>query len=178
MLYSETFPLTLRITWLYPLSDDSSFWVSCVYSYFHQTNQNRSIMSLTSHVSYVSDTFSLYPASFFWVYFHCYHLTYHICLMMSLTMIGLSSGLLVSALFLFSLMNPLVVFKTSLVVLAILVVVSVACGMALLPDRNRVNWWNCSVGCLHTKKSRVQGQLSHRNIMAPKILLLVSKSVL
>ena len=54
-------------------------------------------------------------------------------------MIGLSSGLLVSALFLFSLMNPLVVFKTSLVVLAILVVVSVACGMALLPDRNRVN---------------------------------------
>ena len=38
-------------------------------------------------------------------------------------------------------------------------------------DRNLVNWWRCSVGRVCTKRSRVQKWLTHRIIMAPKILI-------
>ena len=82
-------------------------------------------MSLTSPVSYVSDAFSLYLVSFFWINCNRYHPTNHIRLMMSLTMMSLTPGLLVRALFLFSLKNTLVVLKT-------LLVVFVAWGLAFL----------------------------------------------
>ena len=47
-------------------------------------------------------------------------------------------------------------------------------------DRNRFNWWRFSICRVFTKISRIQRWLTHRNILAPKILifLLFSKSVL
>ena len=38
-------------------------------------------------------------------------------------------------------------------------------------DWNRVNWRRCSVGCVCTKRSRVQSWLTHRIILATKILI-------
>ena len=51
--------------------------------------------------------------------------------MMSLTMMVLTPGLLVRALFLFALMNPLVVLETPLVMLTNMLVMSVAWGLAV-----------------------------------------------
>ena len=59
--------------------------------------------------------------------------------MMSLTMMGLTPGLLVRALSLFNFMNPLVLLETPLVVLTILLVVSWH-GVWCFFNRNRVNW--------------------------------------
>ena len=73
-------------------------------------------MSLTSPVSYVLDVFSSYRVSFCLIYLNWYHLTNWICLMMSLTMMGLTPVLLVRALLIFSLMNLLVVLANPLVV--------------------------------------------------------------
>ena len=52
--------------------------------------------------------------------------------MMSLTMMGLTQGLLVCAIFLFALMNPQVVLTTPLVMLATSLVVFVAWGLEFL----------------------------------------------
>ena len=38
-------------------------------------------------------------------------------------------------------------------------------------NSNWVSWWRFSVGCVHTKRSWVQRQLTHRNIVGPKILI-------
>ena len=47
------------------------------------------------------------------------------------------------------------------------------CGFWIFcPDRNQVNLWRCSVGHFCTKRSRVQRWSTHRNILAPKILIL------
>ena len=64
----------------------------------------------------------------------------HICSMMSLMMMGLTPVLLVRALFLFALMNPLVVLETPLVVLTIPLVMFVIWGLEFFFDRNRVDW--------------------------------------
>ena len=49
----------MRIIWLDPFSDGSSFYVACVYIHCHPTNQNRRLMmGLTIHFSCVSNTFS------------------------------------------------------------------------------------------------------------------------
>ena len=53
--------------------------------------------------------------------------------MMSLTMMGLTLGPLVRALFLFAFKNPWVVLTTPLVMF-------VAWGLAYCPNRNQVNW--------------------------------------
>ena len=46
------------------------------------------------------------------------------------------------------------------------------CGVwHFFSDRNRVNRWCCLVGCVCTKRSRVQRQSNHRNILAPKVLI-------
>ena len=58
-------------------------------------------MILTSPVFCVSDKFSLYRVSFFWIHCNCYHPTNQIRLMASLTMMGITPGPLVRALFLF-----------------------------------------------------------------------------
>ena len=42
----------------------------------------------------------------------------------------------------------------------------------LTPDSNQFNLWSCSVDCVHTKSSRFQRWSTHRNILAPKILIL------
>ena len=82
-------------------------------------------MSLKSPVPCVSDAFSLYHVSFCWAYCNFYHLAIHICLIMSLTMMGLTPGPLVHALFLFALNIPLVVLLNTFVVLMIPLVVFV-----------------------------------------------------
>ena len=95
-LSSATLPLNVRIIWLDPFYDGSSFYVACVCNHYHRTNQNfRSMMGLTSHISCVYDTFSSYHVSF--------------SLTTSLTMMGLSPGHLVCALFHIPLRIPLVV---------------------------------------------------------------------
>ena len=57
-LLSETIPLNARIILLDPFSDGSSFYVACVCNNCSRTNQNRLMVSLTSPVSCLSDTFS------------------------------------------------------------------------------------------------------------------------
>ena len=93
------------------------FFVACINSHFRWTDYNRLMMSLESPVSCVSDAFSLYRISFFWIYCNFYHSANHILLVMSLTMMGLTPGPLVPAFFLFTLNNLLVVLTTLLVVL-------------------------------------------------------------
>ena len=104
-------------------------------------------MSLTSPISFVSDDFSLYQVSFFWIYCNCYCSTNHIRLMMSLKMIGLTPGTLVRAIFLFAFMNPLVVLET-------LLVVSVAWGLAFFPcqELSQLVTFSCWL-CSYQKKS-------------------------
>ena len=92
-------------------------------------------MSLTSPVSCVYDAFSSYIIYFCLIYCNWYYPTNHICSMISLAMMGLTPGPLVRALFLFSLMNPLVVLDTLLFVLDNLLVVSAAWGMAILSQQ-------------------------------------------
>ena len=72
-------------------------------------------MSLKSPVHCVSDIFPLYHVYLFWIYCSLYHRTNQICLMMSLTMMGLTPGPLVRALLIFALNNLLVVLETLLV---------------------------------------------------------------
>ena len=50
------------------------------------------------------------------IHWNFYHSTYNIFPIMSLTMIGLDPGLLVRTIFLFAMMNPLVVLVNPLVV--------------------------------------------------------------
>ena len=66
-------------------------------------------MSLTSHISCLSDPFSSYRAHFSLIYWNCYHSTNYISSLMSLTMMGLDLGPLVRALFHFTLAILLVV---------------------------------------------------------------------
>ena len=74
-------------------------------------------MILTSPVSCVSDAFSSYCVYFFGVFCNWYNLNNQISSMMSLTIIGMTTGPLVCEIFLFALMNLLVVLETLLVVL-------------------------------------------------------------
>ena len=86
-------------------------------------------MSLTSPISCVSGVYSLYRVYFFWIYCNFYHSTNQIRSIMSLNMMGLTPSPLVRVLFLFTLMNLLVVLDTPLVVLTNPLVVSVAWGL-------------------------------------------------
>ena len=85
-------------------------------------------------------------------------------------MMGLTPGPLVYALFLFALMNPLVVLETPLFTLAITLVVSVAWGLEFLSRQELFLLVFFFFGRVHAKKSGVQRQLTQRNIFAPKIL--------
>ena len=133
-LYSvfSMFPVNLAHNLIGSFSRWLFFCVTCFYSCCHQTNQNISMMILTSTVCFISDVFSLYYISFFWIYYNCYYLTNWISLIMSLTMIGLTLGLLLHAIFFFTLMNPLVLLETPLVVLRITLVVFVVFGLEFL----------------------------------------------
>ena len=124
-----------------------------------------------SPVSSDFNIFCWYRVSFCLTYCNWCHLTDQIWSMMSLTMMGLIPVPLVHALLLFVLMVPLFMLETPLDLLENPSVVSVAWGLAFFPDRNRVNWWQCSVGNVRTKGSWVQRRLTHRNILAPKILV-------
>ena len=75
-------------------------------------------------------------------------------------------GLLVCALLLFVLMNSFVVLKNPLVM-------SVAWGLVFLSQQESSQLVKFSVGCVCTKRSRVQRRSTHRNILAPKILILL-----
>ena len=72
-------------------------------------------MSLMHPVSCVSDSFSLYRIYFCLIDWNWYHSMNPICLMISLTMMGLDPGLLVRVLLRFTLMNLLVVLENLLV---------------------------------------------------------------
>ena len=73
-----------------PFSDSSSSYVVYIYNHYHSMNQNsRLMMGLTSRLYYVYDDFSSYCVFNYSV--------------MSLTMMGLTPGLLVRALFYFTL---------------------------------------------------------------------------
>ena len=63
-LFSTTFPFNVRIIWLDPFSDGSSFYVTCVHSHCYRKNQNRLTMSLRRPVFCVSNSFSSYRFSF------------------------------------------------------------------------------------------------------------------
>ena len=99
------------------------FFVAFVYSHCCQTNQNRLTMSITSPFYCVSNAFSLYPVSLCLIYCNWYHSTNQIRSIVSLTIMGMTPGPLVRALFLFALMNPLVVLETPFVVLENMLVV-------------------------------------------------------
>ena len=75
---------------------------------------------------------------------------------MSLTMMGLDLGPLVRVFFLFLWIWWLFQY----------------CRLwHFCSDWNWVNWWQCYVGSLCIKRSRVQMWLTHRNIKTPKILI-------
>ena len=65
--------------------------------------------------------------------------------MMSLTMMGLTPGPLVRALFLFALKNPLVMLTTPLVVF-------VEWVLEFFSDSNQVNWRRCYIGRVCTNR--------------------------
>ena len=74
--------------------------------------------------------------------------------MMSLTMMVLTPGLLVRALFLFALMNPLVVLETPLVMLTNMLVMSVAWGLAVFFQQESIQLVTlCRWLCLYQKDS-------------------------
>ena len=101
---SANLPLNVRIILSDPLSDGSSFYVSCVYNHCHSKNLNcRSMMGLTSQFSCFYDSFSFYCVSY-----SLMTILSMIYLMMSLMMMVLGPGYLVRALFHF-LKIPLVV---------------------------------------------------------------------
>ena len=77
--------------------------------------------------------------------------------MLILTMMGLTPGLLVHALFLFA--------------LTILLVTFVAWVLTFPPNRIWVQLWHCYVGSVCTKKTGFQRWSTHRNIFAPKVLI-------
>ena len=126
MLLLVNFPLTVHIILWEPSSYGSSFYFAYICSNCRQTNQNHSTMSLTSTVSYLSNTFSLYCVYFCLIYCIWYHSMNQISSMTSLTMMGLTPGPLVRALFHFALLNLLVVLEN-------LLVVSVTWGLAFPP---------------------------------------------
>ena len=80
---------------------------------------------MTNHSSCVSNNFSVYRVSFCLNGCNLYYPMNQIRSMMSLTMLGLTPVPLVRALFLFVMMNPLVVLTT-------LLVMSVAWGLEFL----------------------------------------------
>ena len=129
------------------------------------------MMILTSLVSCVSDTFYFYHIYCFWVFCYCCYLTNKIHSMMSLTMMGITPGPLVRALFPFSLKIPLVVLMTQLVVLKTPLVVFVAWVLDFFSDRNQVQLWHCYAGCVRTNRSRVQRWSTHWILLALKILI-------
>ena len=73
-------------------------------------------MSLTSSISFVSNTFYLYRVYFYLINWNFYNYSYNIFSMMSLKIMGLDPGPMVRALFLFALMSLLVVLENLLVV--------------------------------------------------------------
>ena len=83
---------------------------------------------------------------------------------MSLTMMGLTPGPLIHALFFFALENPLVVLTTPLVVF-------VVWSLAFCSNSNQVNWWHFSVDSVCTNRSWVQSWSTYWNILAPKVLI-------
>ena len=115
-MLSATFPLNVRIILSDPFSGRSSSYVVCVYNHFRRMNQNRLTMGLTSHLYCLSDALSSYHVSFNLIYLNWCHLTNYISSTMSLTMMGMDPGLLVRALFYFTLANTLVLLENPLVV--------------------------------------------------------------
>ena len=65
----------MRIIISDPFTYGSSFDVAYVCIHCHWTNQNLSMMSLTSPVSYLSDPFSSYHVYFYLIYWNWCHLT-------------------------------------------------------------------------------------------------------
>ena len=112
-------------------SNGSSSYIVCVCNHYCRTNQNHSTVILMSPVSCVSKAFSSYHV-FLFIYYNWYHLINQFRSMMSLTMMGLTPGPLVRALFLFALINPSVVLTIPLVVLVNPLVVFLACVMVHL----------------------------------------------
>ena len=95
MLWSATFPLNMRINWLYTFSGGSSFYVAWVCNHCHWMSLNCcSKMGLMSHFPYFYDTFYFYR-----IYFSLMTSLMIISLVTSLTMMVLGLGYLVRAFF-------------------------------------------------------------------------------
>ena len=118
-------------------------------------------------VSCVTDAFSSYRVYFYLIFWNWCHLMNYIFLMISVTMMGMSTGTLVRAIYHFALINMLVV-------LANVLVVFVSWGLAFFPNRNWVNWWHFFLVRVRTKRSRLQRWLTHRNVLPLKILIFPS----
>ena len=162
---------------LFPVG--SSFCVASVYSHCHRKNQNRSMMILTSPVSCVSDTFLC--ISFLSFGFTVISIIWQIRFTQWWVWrwwVWLQVRWYVRFTFLLWWIRwlcwSLHWFCWKFHWLCLWSGVWRYC-----PDRNWVNCWRCSVGHVCTKRSRVQRQSTHRNILAPKswFSLLVSKSV-
>ena len=80
---------------------------------------------------------------------------------------GQTPGPLVRALLLSALNNPLV-FCSYWLLYWYCLWRGVWC---FCPDRNLINWWHCDVGSVSTNRIWVQRWLTHRNILAPKVLI-------
>ena len=100
---------------------------------------------------------TIFASLFF--YIHCYR-TNQIWLMMSLAMMGLTPSPLVHAIFLFALTIPLVALM--------------AWFLEFFPNRSWVQLWRFYVGCVCTNRSWVQRWSTHKNILAPKVLIFPS----
>ena len=128
-------------------------------------NQIRSTMSLTSPVSWVSDDFYSYLVVWFLILYICCHWNNQICLMMSLTNLGMTPDPLVCTL-----------FALFLCVLAILLVVLVFWGLAFGSHQQESS--PKVIFCVwrvRTNSSQFQRWLTHRKQIGAQIPYFLSK---
>ena len=115
-------------------------------------------MSLTSPVSWVSKAFSFYRVSFFWIYFGIFIIRRIRFACWRVWKLWFRIQVRWYVLFFFSLWWIRWYCQCH----------GVWC---FFPNRNRVNWWRCSIENFRTKRSRFQMWSTHRNILAFKILI-------
>ena len=108
--------------------------------------------------------FSFYRFSFFCIYCNWCHPTNQISLMTIMRIMGQTMGPLVRALYLLALINLLVVLENPFVV-------SVALGMAFFFQQESSQLLAFSGFHVCAKRSPVQRWSTHRNMLAPKILV-------